>query len=233
MDNFIENSDEDKFAYVQSSRDLRVNSDAREPETQLEVVNAIERYPGVAPEEFPAPIGKLLGLSITRSGTGRATVEFEASERYANPMGTLHGGVLCDIADAAMGVAYRSILAEGETFTTIELKINFLRPVWKAKLRAEARVVRAGKIVGLVECDILDERQRLVARASSTCMTLRGGLAEGRQLTRNQLDEPREPRLAPEQIDADERLPGYLREPHLPRFESRKARIFASSAFLK
>jgi len=174
-------------------------------------------------EEFPAPIGKLLGLSITRSGTGRATVEFEASERYANPMGTLHGGVLCDIADAAMGVAYRSILAEGETFTTIELKINFLRPVWKAKLRAEARVVRAGKIVGLVECDILDERQRLVARASSTCMTLR----------RNQLDEPRESRLAPEQIDADERLPGYLHEPHLPRLESRKARIFASSAFLK
>jgi hypothetical protein len=57
MDNFIENSDEDKFAYVQSSRDLRVNSDAREPETQLEVVNAIEQYPGVAPEEFPAPIG--------------------------------------------------------------------------------------------------------------------------------------------------------------------------------
>jgi uncharacterized protein (TIGR00369 family) len=44
-----------------------------------------------------------------------------------------------------MGVAYRSILAEGETFTTIELKINFLRPVWKAKLRAEARVVRAAK----------------------------------------------------------------------------------------
>ena len=196
MDSIIHNCDQDQFANGQSSRDLRVNSDATEPGTQLDVVNAIEQYPGVAPEEFPAPIGKLLGLSITRSGTGRATVEFEASERYANPMGTLHGGVLCDIADAAMGVAYRSILAEGETFTTIELKINFLRPVWKAKLRAEARVVRAGKIVGLVECDILDERQRLVARASSTCMTLRGRLAEGRQLTRNQLDEPRESRLA-------------------------------------
>jgi uncharacterized protein (TIGR00369 family) len=97
-------------------------------------------------------------------------------------MGTLHGGVLCDIADAAMGVAYRSTLAEGETFTTIELKINFLRPVWRAMLRAEARVVSAGKIVGLVECDILDERQQLVARASSTCMTLRGRFAEGRQL---------------------------------------------------
>jgi uncharacterized protein (TIGR00369 family) len=51
-------------------------------------------------------------------------------------MGTLHGGVLCDLADAAMGIAYLSTLAEGETFTTIELTINFLRPVWNAKLRA-------------------------------------------------------------------------------------------------
>lgn len=131
-------------------------------------------------QEFPAPIGKLLGLTVTRSQAGRATIEFEATERYANPMGTLHGGVLCDIADAAMGVAYRSTLADGETFTTIELKINFLRPVWRAKLRAEARMVRAGKIMGLVECDIVDEQKRLIARASSTCMTLRGELAAGR-----------------------------------------------------
>jgi uncharacterized protein (TIGR00369 family) len=187
MNNFIEN-DETQFANGQVSCDLRGNSDAAESETPLDVVNDVEQCPNV-PEEFPAPIGKLLGLTITSSGAGRATVEFEASGRYANPMGTLHGGVLCDLADAAMGVAYLSTLAEGETATTIELKINFLRPVWNAKLRAEARVVRAGKVVGLIECDILDERQRLVARASSTCMTLRGRLAEGRQVTRNQPDE--------------------------------------------
>jgi uncharacterized protein (TIGR00369 family) len=168
MNNSIENND-DQFANGQVSCDLRGNSDAAEPETQLD------------PEEFPAPIGKLLGLRITSKGAGRATVEFEANARYANPMGTLHGGVFCDLADAAMGVAYLSTLAEGESATTIELKINFLRPVWNAKLRAEARVVRGGKVVGLIECDILDERQRLVARASSTCMTLRGRLAKGRQ----------------------------------------------------
>src|SRR5215472_14253746 len=98
-----------------------------------------------AREEFPGGIGRLLGLTMTRVGAGRATIEFEAGERHTNPMGTLHGGVLCDIADAAMGVAYKSTLAEGETFTTLELKINFLRPVWKANLRAQARVVRAGK----------------------------------------------------------------------------------------
>jgi len=187
MNNSIENKD-DQFANGQVSRYLRGNSDATESETQLDAVDVIEQSPDVAPEEFPAPIGKLLGLRITSSGSGQAIVEFEASARYANPMGTLHGGVLCDLADAAMGVAYLSTLAEGETATTIELKINFLRPVWNAKLRAEARVVRAGKVVGLIECDILDERQRLVARASSTCMTLRGRLAEGRQVTRNQFE---------------------------------------------
>jgi uncharacterized protein (TIGR00369 family) len=131
-------------------------------------------------EDFPAPIGKLLRLKLSTSAEGRATVEFEATEQHANPMGTLHGGVLCDIADAAMGAAYRSTLKENETFTTLELKINFLRPVWKAKLRAEASIVRAGKIVGMVECNIIDEQGRLVARASSTCLTLRGQLAAGR-----------------------------------------------------
>jgi uncharacterized protein (TIGR00369 family) len=136
---------------------------------------------GIGQEDFPPPIGKLLGLKLSTPADGRAIVEFEATERYANPMGTLHGGVLCDVADAAMGAAYRSTLTDGESFATLELKINFLRPVWKAKLRAEASMVRAGKIVGLVECDIFDEQRRLVARASSTCMTLRGELAEGRQ----------------------------------------------------
>jgi acyl-coenzyme A thioesterase PaaI-like protein len=66
--------------------------------------------------------------------------------------------------------------------TTLELKINFLRPVWKATLRAKAKVVRAGRLVGLVECDVIDEQGRLVARASSTCLTLRGQLAEGRRI---------------------------------------------------
>jgi uncharacterized protein (TIGR00369 family) len=232
MNNFIENN-EDQFANCQISRDLRANSDVTEPESRGDGVNVIEQLPDGAPEEFPAPIGKLLGLSITSRGKGRATVEFETGGRYANPMGTLHGGVLCDLADAAMGVAYLGTLAEGETFATIELKINFLRPVWKAKLRAQAKVVRAGKTVGLVECDILDDQQQLVARASSTCMTLRGPLAEGREVRRSQFDkrrfgQPTENRERewrgsqhlPEQLDADERLPGYLRDPHLPPFES-------------
>jgi len=148
--------------------------------------NGVAMFQGrtqVTREEFPAPIGKLLGLMLTTEERGRATIEFQASARYANPMGMLHGGVLCDIADAAMGAAYHTTLAEGETFTSLGLKINFLRPVREANLRAEARVVRVGKVVGFVECNILDEQEGLVACASSTCMTLRGQHARGREVT--------------------------------------------------
>jgi len=121
----------------------------------------------------PPPIANLIGFKLVSVTSGRAVIEFEAGDRHANPMGTLHGGVLCDISDAAMGMAYASRLKEGESFTTLELKINFLKPVWKAKLRAEASVVNGGKTVGLLICDVFDERERLIARASCTCMTLR------------------------------------------------------------
>ena len=126
------------------------------------------------------PIATLIGFRLVSIGPGQATVEFEAGERHANPMGRLHGGVLCDIADAAMGMAYASTLDEGETFTTLELKINFLKPVWNARLRAVGRVVKRGQTICLVECDVTDEQQQLVARAGSTCMVLKGQQAERR-----------------------------------------------------
>jgi len=180
MNNSTENNAR-QFANGQVSRDSRGNSGVMEPKTQPNV-NSAER-PDMEPEQFPAPFGKLLGLNLLQAENGTAVVEFVADERHANPAGTLHGGLLSDIADAAMGFAYYTTLAADESLATLELKINFLRPVWKATLRAKARVVHAGKVVGLIECDILDERQRLIARACSTCMTLRGRLAEGRKMT--------------------------------------------------
>ena len=131
-------------------------------------------------ESPPPPIADLIGFTLSDVEPGRAVVELEAGQRHASPMGTVHGGVLCDIADAAMGIAYAAGLGEGETFTTLELKINFLRPVWTGRLIATGRVVKAGRTVGLVECDVTDDKERLVARAASTCMTLRGGDAVGR-----------------------------------------------------
>lgn len=134
----------------------------------------------VSGEIPPPPVGRLIGFRLAECGAGRAVMEMEATEAHANPMGTLHGGILCDIADAAMGIAYASTLERGESFTTLELKINFLKPVWRAKLRAAGRVVKRGRTVGLAECDIRNEEGELVARASSTCMTLRGEMAQGR-----------------------------------------------------
>ncbi len=126
------------------------------------------------------PIARLIGFDVKDIADGRATVVLAAGPQHANPMGTLHGGVLCDIADAAMGIAFASTLAQGESFTTVEMKINFFRPVWQAQLKAEGVVVRRGNTVGYVECTITDEESRLVAKAASTCMVLRGQKASGR-----------------------------------------------------
>ena len=135
---------------------------------------------GMEANEASAPVGKLIGFRPTSVETGKAVFELDAGPQHANPMGTLHGGVLCDVADAAMGVAYASTLADGESFTTLELKINFLRPFRNGTLVATGRVVKAGRTIGLAECDVTDTEGRLIARAMSTCMTLRGESGEGR-----------------------------------------------------
>lgn len=132
---------------------------------------------GEAPQP---PVATLVGFKLVSTERGQAVIEMEASERHANPMGTLHGGILCDIADAAMGMACASTLEAGETFTTLEMKINFLKPVWQAKLRAAGQIVKEGRTVSLAECRVTDEKEQLVAFATCTQMTLRGEQANGR-----------------------------------------------------
>jgi uncharacterized protein (TIGR00369 family) len=127
----------------------------------------------IAGEHPQAPFPALVGMTLTAVEAGRARMEMSVDARHANPMGTLHGGVACTMADSAMGLAYASTLDEHETFTTLELKINFLRPMWNGRLIAEGIVVSRGKTVGLAECTVTDEKGRLIAKASSTCLTLR------------------------------------------------------------
>ena len=115
----------------------------------------------------------MIGFVLKSIEPGRAVFEMEAAERHHNPMGTLHGGVYCDLTDAAMGYAYAATLGQGEMFTTVELKINFLRPVRKATLTAEATVVKAGGTLGYVECEVKDQTGKLVAKAACTCLKLR------------------------------------------------------------
>jgi uncharacterized protein (TIGR00369 family) len=120
----------------------------------------------------PPPIARLLGFNLKSIAPGHAVFEMKVDERHHNPMGTLHGGVYGDLADAAMGYAYASMLGPGESFTTIELKLNFLRAVKRGTLTALAKVVKSGSTVGYIECDVKDESGKLVARAASTCMKL-------------------------------------------------------------
>ena len=129
---------------------------------------------------LPPPVAELIGFDVERVENGESVATLVVEERHSNPMGTIHGGILCDLADAAMGTAYFSTLGPGESFTTLELKINFLRPFWTGRLVARARVVSRGRTVGMTECDVEDDAGRLIARASSTCMTLRGEAATGR-----------------------------------------------------
>lgn len=134
----------------------------------------------VAGEADPPPVLKLVGFAMTHAEPGRTVFEMDAGPQHASPLGTLHGGVICDLVDAAMGTSHASLLDDGETFTTLELKINFLKPVWSGHLVAEGTVIKSGRTIGLVEGRVTDESGALVAYATSTCMTLRGEAAQGR-----------------------------------------------------
>ena len=92
----------------------------------------------------------------------------------------MQGGVLAAVADAAMGWAYMTTLGEGESYTTIEMKVNFLRAVRTGRISARARVKNAGRTLGLIECDVLDAGDKLVAHGVSTCMILRAAPSDGR-----------------------------------------------------
>jgi uncharacterized protein (TIGR00369 family) len=128
----------------------------------------------------PPPVAELIGFRMISAELGRSVMQLDASARHANPMGTLHGGVVCDLADAAMGTAMASTLEDDETFTTLDLTSKFFKPIWEARLGAVARVIRRTRSLGFIECDVTDETGSLVAKVFSTCMVLRGTEAAGR-----------------------------------------------------
>jgi uncharacterized protein (TIGR00369 family) len=119
------------------------------------------------------PVSQLVGLRMVAAEEGRVTFELDAGPQHSSPPGTLHGGILCDLADAAMGCAVVSVLEEGTSFATVELKINFLKPVWNTRLTAVGTTIKVGRTLTLCECRITDEGGSLVAYATSTQMTLR------------------------------------------------------------
>ena len=115
-----------------------------------------------------APVAKLLGMRLASAGPGLATFVMDVDERHHNPMGSVHGGILGDLADAAMGYAVISTLAPDETFNTLEFKVNFLRPAFAEKLRCQGRVETRGKTIAYAAADILNAEGKIVAKAVST-----------------------------------------------------------------
>jgi len=123
------------------------------------------------PLSHPA-VAKLIGFNLIHIEEGKAVFEMQTGPQHANFNGSLHGGIMCDIMDAAMGLACGSTLDDSQRFTTTELKINYLRPVWNAKLTATAWVVHRGKSLCYTECELKNEEGKLVAKASSSLMLL-------------------------------------------------------------
>ena len=143
----------------------------------LEHIRAVQKG-----ESAPPPIAKLLGMRLTEVEDGRVTMQMPVDGRLANHIGTLHGGIMCDLADAAMGTAFATTCDMEQSYATVELKCNYLRPVWESVLTAKAWVVSRGKTIGLVECEVRDSEQRLLAKLSSTMTVLSGNTAKGREV---------------------------------------------------
>jgi uncharacterized protein (TIGR00369 family) len=127
----------------------------------------------------PAGWMATLGARITESEPGRVVLELEAGPEHRHGGGVVQGGVITQIADAAMGMSLATLQEDGMWNTTIELKINFVRPVTSGRIRAVGRVVEMKQTLLFSEADVVDEQGRLVARASSTCMPVPEG--QGRE----------------------------------------------------
>jgi len=133
----------------------------------LETLQAI--FAGELP---PPPMGDTLGFVPIRIERGLAVFQGKPDFRYYNPLGTVHGGWFATLLDSAMGCAVHSILPAGSAYTTLELKVNFVRPLTKAVplVRAEGSLVHSGRQVATAEGRIVGPDTKLYAHATTTCL---------------------------------------------------------------
>src|ERR1043166_7697545 len=130
-------------------------------------------------EAEPAGWMETPGARLAEAEPGRVVLELIAGPQHRHGGGVVQGGVITQIADAAMGLSLATLQPDGIWNTTIELKINFVRPAIEGRLRAVGKVVEMRQTVLFGEAEVFDERDRLVARASSTCMPVPEG--QGRE----------------------------------------------------
>lgn len=127
--------------------------------------------------EIPVPpILHTMDMKFESLEVGSVVFSFIPREFHYNPIGTVHGGVISTILDSVIGCSLHSTLPAGTGYTSLELKVNFLRPIMiqTGKIRAIAKIINQGSRTALVEGQLIDESGKLYAHAVSTCMILKG-----------------------------------------------------------
>ena len=125
-------------------------------------------------EPRPSGLATLLGMEAELVEHGRVVFTFPASEQFANPFGTVHGGILATVLDSAMGMAALTAMPDGTATTTVALEVKYVRPVATdaGLLRAEGVVVHAGRRVVTAEGRLVGPDDRLLATATTTCLVI-------------------------------------------------------------
>jgi uncharacterized protein (TIGR00369 family) len=125
------------------------------------------------PADIPT-IGRLLGMRFDEVEHGRVVVSLQTRPDFANPMGSVHGGIAATMLDSVMGCAVHTTLAPGVGYTTLELKVNYIRTARTddRTLTAEGTVIHAGRRTATAEGKVLDEQGKLVAHGTTTCLIL-------------------------------------------------------------
>jgi uncharacterized protein (TIGR00369 family) len=132
--------------------------------------------------EFPPPpFAVLIGMWITEVSEGRVVFAAEPSESHYNPLGTVHGGVIATLLDSALGCAVQSMLPAGTSYTTLELKVNYLRPITTktGTVYAEGKIIHLGGRIATAEARLTDADGKLYAHSTTTCIILRPSSPSG------------------------------------------------------
>ncbi len=137
--------------------------------TGLQFLEALQ-----AGEVPPPPIVALLGIEMAAVAEGTVTMRMPAGEYLYNPLGTVHGGAIATLLDTVMGCAVHSVLPAGRSYTTLEIKVNYLRPITARSgiATATGTIVHAGRRQAVAEGRVLDAAGRLCATASTTCLVM-------------------------------------------------------------
>jgi uncharacterized protein (TIGR00369 family) len=125
---------------------------------------------------------KQFGFVLDQAEPGRVVLRMRVDKRHMQVHGVVHGGVLAALADSAGGLASYMACPRGTRIATVEMKINYLESVEGGVVEAEARVIRRGRHIAVVDCDVRDDRGRLVGKALMTFYV--GPFQEGRKKRR-------------------------------------------------